>query len=106
MAQVAKVDLSKGQLEMAGNRIRAMAARLGVSWLIWPPARFNMQMMGLDDLDVVQAVQAISVTGAEAWGDAIRYVGVGYDIDGTPLEVKCFDHGELLVIEVFTVGLI
>lgn len=106
MAHGARVDLSKTQLAAAGDRIRSTAARTGVSWLIWPPARVIMQLMGLDDLDVVQAVQTVYVTGAEAWGDAIRYVGVGVDTDDHVLEVKCIDHRELLVIEVFSVSLI
>jgi hypothetical protein len=106
MTQSAVVDLSKSQLAFAGNRLRAMAVRLGVSWLIWPPARLNMQLMEVDEVDVVQAVQTIDVTRAEAWGEAVRYVGVGHGIDGNLLEVKCVDHGDLLVIEVFAVSLL
>lgn len=104
MAQGASVDLSKSQLEIVGQLIRAMAGRSGVSWLIWPPARASMQFNGLDDLDLIQTVRGLAVIRAEAWGDSVRYVGVGRDIDGNLLEVKCSAHGELLVVEVFAFG--
>jgi hypothetical protein len=81
-----------------------MARRVGVNLVVWAHVKADMASLGVDELDILHALQNCRVDGMEVLGSVDRCHALGRDTDGRLLGVLFVLCAELHAIEVVRVS--
>lgn len=98
-------QVTRARLREAQTRVRAMARRIGVQLVVWGHVKSNMTALGVDELDVLQALCGCTVNECEVLGRVERHGAIGRDTDDRLLKVWFVLCDELYAIEVIGVSL-
>jgi len=82
-----------------------MARRVGVNLIVWAHVKIDMAALGIDELDILHALQSCRVVGMEVLGSVERYHAMGRDTDGRMLGVLFVLSLELHAVEVVRVSI-
>lgn len=100
------VPIARAQLRFAQETVRGMARRVGVNLIIWSHVRQDMAALGVEELDVMHALQECRVSERQVYGSVERYCAVGRDTDDRSLRLLFVICGELHAIEVVSVSIV
>ena len=105
MSDAGSTRLPKTSLEFAQERVRGMARQIGVHLVMWGNVKVDMVAAGIEELDLMQALQNCEVSAREVLGEVERFEAQGLDADERRLNIRFVMCAERHAIEIVRVSL-